>query len=307
MRTNSNTTLGVSLNVAASVLFAVMFAYTALLSTLSGEEIYGWRILLTLPCLTLFIWFKGYWPLLVNIYQRLFCERHFWAKRLISSLFMGIQQWLFMWGPGNGYALAISLGYFIMPITMVVVGRFAFNDRISHFQQFACLFAILGISYQLAISQTLAWPTLVVCLGYPIYFWLRRKTNTDNIGGLWFDMILNLPLGIFFVVHNGSLISELGSNSYLPWLVLGLGLLSALSLALQSLSAPYLNISLFGLLSYVEPMLLLLAAILLGESISLDEWPTYIAIWLAVLMLIIEGAWSLNRQKKYFLKRKKMQ
>lgn len=59
MKPISNTLLGVSLNVAASALFALMFAYTALLDALSGEEIYGWRILFTLPLLTVFIGVQG--------------------------------------------------------------------------------------------------------------------------------------------------------------------------------------------------------------------------------------------------------
>ena len=53
--TSSNASLGVLLNVLASVLFAVMYAYTSLLAPLDGEEIYGWRILLTVPCLTLMV------------------------------------------------------------------------------------------------------------------------------------------------------------------------------------------------------------------------------------------------------------
>jgi chloramphenicol-sensitive protein RarD len=46
---------GVALSVMASCLFAVMYYYTSLLTPLSGEEIFGWRMLLTLPCVTLFM------------------------------------------------------------------------------------------------------------------------------------------------------------------------------------------------------------------------------------------------------------
>ncbi|WP_242495186.1 hypothetical protein [Salinicola tamaricis] len=60
MPTESNESLGVALNVAASVFFALMFAYTPLLGALDGGEIYGWRMLLTFPCLTLFILMRGY-------------------------------------------------------------------------------------------------------------------------------------------------------------------------------------------------------------------------------------------------------
>ncbi|MFN3882112.1 MAG: EamA family transporter RarD [Nitrincola lacisaponensis] len=297
MVTSPNTALGVTLNVIASVFFALMFAYTSLLTVLGGEEIYGWRICLTLPCLTLFMWYRGYWPQVVTIFQRLFRERYFWLTRLLSAFLVGVQLWLFMWAPVNGYGLAVSLGYFMLPISMVIVGRIAFKDRMSRFQQLACIFALIGIINQLMLSQTLTWPTLAICLGYPGYFWLRRITDTNTIGGLWFDMTLSLPVSVFFILQGGQVLAELGSSSHLLWLVLGLGLISALALAFQALSAPHLNLSLFGLLIYVEPVLLFLVALLLGETIQAAEWPTYIAIWLAVVVLMLEGFRGLRKRR----------
>lgn len=289
MKSAPNTLLGVSLNVTASALFAIMFAYTALLEALNGEEIYGWRIFFTIPLLTIFIIVRGYWSQVITIYHRLIHEKNFWLTRIASSFLIGIQLWLFMWAPGNGYGLAVSLGYFIMPITMVVVGRFAFKDKMSTMQWIACLFALLGVVNQVAISQTLTWPTLAICLGYPIYFWLRHKTDTNNIGGVWFDMMLSVPICIYLILNGGYVIESYSDSSLSLWLVIGLGAISALALGLQSLSAPHLNLSLFGLLIYVEPLLLLIVAIMLGETISPSEWPTYIGIWSAVIVLMLEG------------------
>nr|WP_319556512.1 EamA family transporter RarD [uncultured Vibrio sp.] len=287
-----------TLNIIGSALFAAMFAYTSLLGELDGEEIYGWRIFITVPLLTVFILANGNWHQVVAIFERMLqCDLTFILTRFIASFLIGIQLWLFLWAPMNGYGLAVSLGYFIMPITLVLVGRLAFNDQMSRFQKLACVFAILGILNQMVISQTLAWPTLVVCLGYPIYFWLRQKTNTNNIGGVWFDMMLSLPISLYFIFDSGHIIQELNITSDLLWLILGLGLISTLALAFQSLSAPHLNLSLFGLLVYVEPVLLVLVAVLLGESITAKEWPTYIAIWLAVFVLMIEGYLSLKKAK----------
>jgi len=297
MHTQSNTVLGITFNVIASLLFALMFAYTTLLHSLQGSEIYGWRILLTLPCLTLFIIVQGNWSQVITIYKRLHNERYFFLTRFLSSFLIGIQLWLFMWAPSNGYGLDVSLGYFIMPITMVILGRIAFKDKMSRLQKLACFFAILGIINTLVISKTLTWPTLLICLGYPVYFWLRQKTNTNNIGGVWFDMVFSLPISFFFILQGGVFLGELGSIFDTLWLILGLGLISALALGFQSLSAPHLNLSLFGLLVYVEPVLLLMVSILLGETIKPAEWPTYIGIWLAVCALVAEGIISLRKKR----------
>lgn len=298
MHTQPNTFLGVTLNVIASALFALMFAYTSLLSELDGEEIYGWRIALTFPMLTVFIVINGYWPQVTELFRRALHDRYFLLTRLLSAFLVGFQLWLFMWAPVNGYGLAVSLGYFIMPISMVVVGWAAFNDRMSRLQKLACLFALCGVANQLALSQSLSWPTLAICLGYPGYFWLRHKTGTNHIGGMWFDMMLSLPFSLYFIFQGGHVLMTLSAGFHLLWLVVGLGIISALALAFQSLSAPHLNLSLFGLLIYVEPVLLLFVALFLGETIRPTEWPTYIAIWLAVGVLMMEGWLSLKKSAK---------
>jgi len=180
---------------------------------------------------------------------------------------------------------------------MVALGRVAFKERISRMQLLACALAASGILYQIAIARAVSWPALLVCLGYPGYFWLRRVTHTNTLGSLWLDMTLGLPVSLFFVLKTGQALAA-GAPSSLPWLILGLGVISAAALGLQALSAPKLNLSLFGLLIYVEPVLLVAVAWgLLGESIPAAQWPTYLAIWAAVLVLVAEGAGAVRRAR----------
>lgn len=290
--------IGIGFNVLASMLFAVMYGYTSLLAELGSGEIYGWRILLTAPCLTLMVLATGRWHEVRDIFQRMRYEKWFWGKRLLSATLLGVQLWLFMWAPINGYGLDVSLGYFLLPLAIVVLGRVAFGDRLSGFQLAACLLALVGIVNQILIAQAITWPVLAVCLGYPGYFWLRRVTNTNTLGGLWFDMNLSLPISLFFIFQGGQVVEAADTSLHLWWLVLGLGVISAAALGCQALSAPHMNLTLFGLLIYVEPVLLVFVSIWLGETIDSAQWPTYIAIWLAVLVLMCEGGRALYRARR---------
>jgi chloramphenicol-sensitive protein RarD len=84
----------------------------------------------------------------------------------------------------------------------------------------------------------------------------------------------------------------------LLWLIPLLGLISASALVVYIIASRLLPFSLFGLLSYVEPVLLLGVALLLGESIKSGEWLTYIPIWMAVVVLVFEGFKHLMRQSR---------
>lgn len=284
---------GIVLSVLASILFGVMYFYTSLMKPLSGEEIYGWRMLLTVPCVTVFLLSSGEWALVRTLIGRVSRTPTLALAMVLSSALLGVQLWLFMWAPLHGRSLEVSLGYFLLPLTMILTGRVVYGEHLSRLQKVAAACAVVGVGNELLRLGSFSWETLLVALGYPLYFVLRRRIGTDNLGGLWFDMALMLPAAIWFITTgNPGVVNEL-PRLYL--LIPVLGLISASALVSYILASRLLPFSLFGLLSYVEPVLLVGVALLLGESISRDEWMTYLPIWLAVLVLIYEGFRHLRR------------
>ena len=96
-------------------------------------------------------------------------------------------------------------------------------------------------------------------------------------------------MAIYFIQASGESITQVIGAPILLLVIAGLGLLSAIGLGSYILASRYLPMVLFGLLSYLEPVLLAGASLVLGESIGPDEWLTYIPIWMAVIVLVIEG------------------
>jgi chloramphenicol-sensitive protein RarD len=280
----------------ASCLFAVMYFYTSLMKPLSGEEIFGWRMLLTLPCVTLFLLYSGDWKLVRALTARVRQKPLMVGAMLVSASLMSVQLWLFMWAPLHGRSLQVSLGYFLLPLTMILTGRVVFGEHMSRLQKIAAGCALIGVGNELFRLGSISRETLVVALGYPLYFVLRRKLKTDNLGGLWWDMLLIIPLALTFIWRGNPSALEAFPRLYL--LIPILGAISALALVSYIVASRLLAFSVFGLLSYVEPVLLVVVALLLGESIQRDEWMTYLWIWAAVMVLVFEGVKHVMVQRR---------
>ncbi|MEE4945400.1 EamA family transporter RarD [Pseudomonas alliivorans] len=287
---------GVVLSVLASVLFGVMYFYTSLMKPLDGQEIFGWRMLLTVPCATLFMLLSGDWKLVRALAARLRRQPALFFGLLLSSVLLGAQLLIFMWAPLHGRSLEVSLGYFLLPLSMILTGRVVYGEHLSYLQKIAAAFAAIGVAHELWRLGSFSWETLLVAGGYPLYFVLRRRLKTDNLGGLWFDMLFMLPIGLWFIANGHPLAIQQTPLLYL--LIPVLGIISASALVSYIIASRLLPFSLFGLLSYVEPVLLVGVALLLGESISRDEMLTYIPIWIAVGVLILEGAKHMLAQRR---------
>lgn len=285
---------GIIYSVTASCIFGLLYIYSQLFSGLTTTQVFAWRVISTLPFIFLFAYFIGQIQQIKEIYQRIIASPKFLLLALLTSLLGGVQLWLFMWGPLQGRGLQVSLGYFLLPLVMVLVGRVFLKEQLSKLQIIAIIFACLGVGHEIWRVGSIAWETWLVALGYTAYFWLRKHIQTNHIGGFFWDLLLALPVALYFITTTPL---HLSSQISFYAIMLGFGGLSALGLGSYILANRYLSFSLFGLLSYLEPVLLALASFVLGEKIQNDEWWTYIPIWLAVLMLALEGVLHLKKQK----------
>lgn len=89
-------------------------------------------------------------------------------------------------------------------MSMVLAGRVIFRDRLSLLQKLAVTCAMLGVGNALYQVGGVSWSILVVALGYPVYFILRRHFGTDNLGGLWCELALMLPVAAWFAFRGAA-------------------------------------------------------------------------------------------------------
>ena len=280
---------GVLISITASFLFGLMYFYTTLLKPLNGFEVLGWRMLVTAPVIGLFIVLTKEWYLVQSVWQRV-KQKHTLALVILTTASINATQfWLFLWGPMNGRGLEVSLGYFLLPLSMVCVGRFFYSEPLSIFKKWAVAFALISVLNQLFYLGHIAIETLVVALGYPLYFHLRRHFKLDHLGTFWIELTLALPISIYFIATYTQDWNLLFQHPKFFLSILGLGLIGATAGICYITASKVLPFTLFGLLSYLEPILLAIVSLLLGETMQLREMFTYLLIGMAILCLAWEG------------------
>ncbi len=289
---------GVLASVVASCLFGGMYYFSPLLAPLTGEQVFGWRMVATLPLTTALLLYTGQASAVLAIVRRVRRYWHLGALLLLSAALFGVQLWLFLWAPLHGYALPTSLGYFLLPLAMVLAGRVIFGERLTRLQQLAVLLASCGMAWELLRGGTLAWPTWMVVIGYCAYFVLRRLMRTDSLAGHWLDVLIMLPVCLWYVLASHLDVPSgwhtVVQTPRLHLLIPVLGIVSAVALALYMTAHKLLPLGLFGMLSYVEPVLLVAAALLLGERIQPGQEAMYLLIAAAVAVMAFEGLWQLR-------------
>ncbi len=265
---------------------------------MSGEAVWAVRALIAVPFVTVVLLVSREWRLAAEFGRRMRGKPVLVLGAVVSSALLSLQLWLFAWAPLNGRAMQVALGYFLLPLVLVVVGRLLYKDRMSWWQWAAAGIALGGVVYEIARVGGVSWETLAVALGYPAYFVLRRAMGTGHLGGMWWDFAIMSPPTLVVLVWSFADGAWLSENPALWWTAPGICLFAVFALLLYLLASRLLSMSLFGLLSYAEPALLLVASLLMGERIARGEWFTYGAIWAAVLVLVVGGTAEVVRMRR---------
>jgi len=67
------------------------------------------------------------------------------AATCVCAALHGLQIIIFCWAPVNGQSRSLALGYFLLPLVMVITGRALYGETISGWQKIAVLLAALRL------------------------------------------------------------------------------------------------------------------------------------------------------------------
>lgn len=291
-------TRGVLVSVASSVLFAGVYFITPQLAPASAESLWGIRNLCTIPIVIVVLLSARQWRLGTEIGSRIRRRPFLLLPLLLTASILASQLWLFTWAPLHGRGMQVALGYFLLPLVLIVVGRILYRDRLTWWQWAAAGIAAIGVVFEIVRVGGVSIETLYVALAYPVYFVVRRSIGTAHLGGMLWELVLLSPIALFLVIHEISATPTMAANPMLWWLAPLFALVTGFALIFYLSASKMLSLSIFGLLSYLEPALLMVASLLNGEQIHADELMMYGAIWCAVLVILTGGIVQLVRNRR---------
>ncbi|MGB4136034.1 MAG: permease, partial [Microbacterium sp.] len=128
---------------------------------------------------------------------------------------------------------------------------------------------------------------------YAVYFVLRQRFGLDGPIVFGVENLVLAPVAVLFLItaEPGTL-----STAELTGLA-GIGLASALAMTLYLAASSMLSMPVFGLLSYVEPVLLVGVALLLGERMHDADVLVYGVLALALALLAADGFRASRRSR----------
>lgn len=211
---------------------------------------------------------------------------------LLSSTLLTVNWLVYVWGINHSHVIECSLGYFLVPLINVALGRIVLHEKLRPAQWAAITCAAAGVVLQLVQLGRLPWIALVLAVTFGLYGLLRKQSPLGPLTGLAVETALLAPLAAVYLLwlhHTGE--GALGRVD-LPThvLVLSAGVITAVPLLLFAYGARRIRLSTLGLLQYIAPTVqFALGVWVYHEPFSRDRALSFAFIWAGLALYTFDG------------------
>ncbi len=267
--------------------------YLLLVQSVPPLEFIAWRVVFTLPlCLALVVATR-HWAELRAAWR----SPRTLLTLLGSASMVAINWWLYVWAIHNGHVYAASLGYYILPLLMMLLGLVVLGERLTRRQWLAVSLAGLGVGILAVGALTTMWLSVSMAVTFGVYGLLRKTVAAGALAGLTIESLILAPVALAIVGWYAA--SPAGSGMAQSWRVAAAiawsGPMTAVPLMMFATAARRMPYTVIGFLQFISPtVVFVLGLTVFGEPLKPAQLGCYVLIWAAAALF----TWDLLRSRK---------
>ena len=219
-------------------------------------------------------------------------ERQNLRVHALSGVLLTVNWLVYVWGVNNGHVIECSLGYFLVPLINVALGRWLLHERLRKAQLAAIVVAAIGVALMVWRVGRFPWIALTLAVTFGFYGLLRKRSSLGPLVGLTMETLLLLPFAAGFLIwrfaHNRGALGHV--DAVTTWIILSCGVVTAVPLLLFAKGARGLRMITLGLLQYLAPTCqFLLGWLLYNETLGESRAGAFLLIWAGLAIYSIDA------------------
>jgi len=219
---------------------------------------------------------------------------------MVTTLFVSCNWFIYIWAINHAKVIETSLGYYINPLGMIILGMVFLREQLRPLQILALLIAASGVLYLTLGYGEFPWIALSLAFTFGFYGLIRKIAPVGALAGLLVEtLILSLPALIYLLyLESAGTGTFIRAGLKVSILLMGSSLLTALPLLLFTMGAKRIDYSTSGFLQYFVPSCtFLLAVFVYHEPVSKEKIFTFIMIWIALGIYTVDSVYNYGHRR----------
>ena len=260
-----------------------------------------WKLLNTVPSMEILthrmVWSVFFLLGLLAVQKRLgefrelFHSPKYIFMLLGTATLLGGNWFVYIYGVNTNQVIETSLGYFISPLLVILLGAVFLRERLNIWQVVAVGFAALGVLNFIWNFGSLPWIALSLALTFSFYGLFRKMIPVKPLVGLLMETALLTPLAVVLIAFwEVDRTGHFGTTWMTDFLLFGGGVVTSLPLLWFINAGKRLRYSTIGFIQYLTPSIqLLIGVYLYHEPFTPTHSITFGLIWAGLVIFSINS------------------
>ena len=289
-------TMGLVTVTSCYILWGMLAIYWSFLGQVNSAFILAQRIVWSLVFMAVYLLVTRRWKEVVDALK----SRTTLINCFLCGVLITLNWGMYIYAVNSGHVLQASMGYFIEPVLVGLLGVIAFREKPTKAETVTFLFAGVGIVY--LTVRTGSFPTLALAIAVPfaVYGALKKRVHLTAQTSLFMETLCMTPFALAFSIwwcagHGGMTGVLAGANF---WLLPACGVVTSVPLLLFNLGVKEIPYYFSGILMYINPSLqFLVGLIYFKEALNVNQLIAFCIIWVGIVVTLTEKIKVIRAQK----------
>ena len=206
---------------------------------------------------------------------------------LVTSGFLTINWFVYIWSVSVDRVVESALGYYITPLITVTFGVTFLHEKLRKAQKIAVGLAAVGVVILTVGYGSFPWIALSLAITWGSYSLLKKTLNAGALEALSVETLFALIPNVGYLIYlesKGS--AQFGHSAPNTLLLIGAGFATIAPLLMFNGATLRLPLTTVGLLQYITPTIMFFIGILVNhEDMVASKLIGFIFIWIALAFL----------------------
>ena len=292
-------TLGLAAVTGSYVLWGFLTIFWSLLAQVNSVYILAHRVIWSLVFMGLYLVLARRWGEVKGAFR----SRKTMLNCLLCGVLITVNWGMYIYAVNSGHVLQASLGYFIEPVVVGLVGVIAFREKPTPAETFTFLCAVGGILFLTLRTGTFPTLALLVAVPFAVYGGFKKNVPLTAQTSLFVETLWVTPVALAFSFWwqsgHGGLAGVLGGASF--WLLPACGVVTSVPLLLFNRGVKEIPYYVAGILMYINPTLQFLVGLLyFHEALDVNQFIAFCIIWVGLAVTMADRIRRLRQEKRDF-------
>ena len=253
------------------------------------------RIIWAAVCCLCILWAQGKLPQLLEVFR----DKNILKREIPASVFLLADWGVYLWAVQNGRVLECSLGYYIQPIVVFILGAVIFREKVSWRHIVILAVVVVGIVLSTDGFNGIPYVTILLAVCFAIYAAIKRSLRIDSVVSTSAEIVMMVPLALLFILLFR--MGDTGMASITPLrqlMLLGAGVVTAMPMVLYSVGVKYLPLMTAGFCQYLSPTLAIVCGMVMGEYLTAEKLRSFYFIWAGVLLYCLNTVYEERKKAR---------